>query len=54
MPTKRVNFHISESLLEELKELSEKTGISQSELFRRAVDAFLKKSREHPPKPRRV
>ena len=40
---KRVNYYISEKQLESLKKESKKTGVSVSELIRRAIDVFLKK-----------
>jgi hypothetical protein len=39
---KRVDFHLTERQIEELREMSKDTGISVAELIRRAVDMFLK------------
>lgn len=39
---KRVNYHLTEKQLEDLRKASEKSGLSVAELIRRAVDAFLK------------
>jgi predicted DNA-binding protein len=38
---KRVQFHLTEKQIKQLKDLSKKTGLSVAELIRRAVDAFL-------------
>lgn len=38
----RVQHHLTEKQLAELRKLSEKTGANVSELIRRAVDSFLK------------
>ncbi len=40
---KRTTVWLSESLLARLKKLSRKTGAPMAELFRRAVEAYLKK-----------
>ena len=39
---KRTNYYYPQQLLDRLKSLSLETGISVSELIRRAIDAFLK------------
>lgn len=39
----RINFYLSEKQIASLKALSKKTGLSVSELVRRAIDAYLKK-----------
>jgi predicted DNA-binding protein len=38
----RVNYHLTEHQIEELKNLSERTGLSMAELIRRAIDFYLK------------
>lgn len=38
----RMDFYLTESQIIELKKLSEETGLSVSELIRRAVDRYLK------------
>jgi len=38
---KRINHHLTEKQIKKLKELSEKTGLSASELIRRALDEYL-------------
>lgn len=43
---KRINYFLPEQQIEALKKLSEKTGLSVSELIRRAIDAFLKKQQK--------
>lgn len=40
----RVNFYLTEQQVTALTELSESSGLSVSELIRRAIDAFLSKS----------
>lgn len=40
-PMKRVNYYLSELQLDKLKKLSTETGISVSEIIRRAVDKYL-------------
>lgn len=42
---KRANFFLPEQLIERLKALSEKTGLSVAELIRRAADEYLKKQK---------
>lgn len=37
----RTNFYFPEKMLERLKQLSKSTGLSVSELIRRAVDTLL-------------
>jgi len=39
----RVNYHLTESQIKKLKELSKQTGLKVAELIRRAIDEFLKK-----------
>ena len=38
---KRVNYYIPDRQIEKLRELSEHTGISMSEIIRRAIDDYL-------------
>lgn len=38
---KRYNFYLSEKQYNKLKELQKETGLSKSELIRRALDKFL-------------
>lgn len=40
---KRVNHHLTEKQIKKLKELSKKTGLSASELIRRALDEYFYK-----------
>lgn len=40
---KRTNFYFPEAMLAKLKDISKYTGISVSEIIRRAIDAYLKK-----------
>jgi len=40
---KRVGFYLSEIEIKGLKKLSKKTGLSVSELIRRAIDEYLSK-----------
>lgn len=40
---KKVSYHLPSVVIDKLKRLSEKTGLSVAELIRRAVDAYLKK-----------
>lgn len=42
---KRINYHLTELQIEQLKELSRKTGLSVAELIRRAVDEYMKKQK---------
>ena len=42
---KRINFYLTDKQIDAMKRLSKKTGLSVSELVRRAVDAFLKGSK---------
>ena len=37
---KRVNYYLSEQQIEMLKQLAKKTGITVSEIIRRAVDQY--------------
>jgi predicted DNA-binding protein len=39
---KRANFYLPEQIIKRLKAMSKKTGVSMSELIRRAVDSYLK------------
>lgn len=41
---KRVNYYLTERQIERLHEEARKTGLSVSELIRRAVDAMLAKA----------
>ncbi len=43
---KRVNFTISEVEVKRLKALSKKTGLSASEILRRAIDEYWEKYKE--------
>ena len=38
---KRVNYYLSEKQIKDLKQLSGKTGITVSEIIRRAIDEYL-------------
>lgn len=40
---KRTNYYYPEQMLARLKTLSERMGVSVSELIRRAIDEFLKR-----------
>jgi hypothetical protein len=40
---KRVNFHITERQQDELRKISERTGLSVAELIRRAVDILIER-----------
>ena len=40
---KRVDYYLTEKEIKKLKSLKEKTGLSVSEIIRRAVDEYLKK-----------
>lgn len=40
---KKINMHIQDDLLALIREYKQKTGISMSELIRRAVMAFIRK-----------
>jgi len=42
---KRVNYHLTETQIKQLKAISKKTGLTVAELIRRAIDEFLKKDR---------
>jgi len=46
---KRINFYLTDKEINALKIISEKTGLSVSELVRRSVDAFLKKNEKNIP-----
>ncbi len=37
----RVNYNLTEQQIARLKEMAKETGLSVSELIRRAIDAFL-------------
>jgi len=41
---KRYNFHLPEQIMDELRDMSEETGLTVSELIRRALSDFLKHS----------
>lgn len=43
----RVNFHLTVTELEALRARSEATGLSVADMIRRAVDAYLAKTRKH-------
>lgn len=38
---KRINYHLTENQIKELKKIREKTGLSLAELVRRAIDKYL-------------
>ena len=40
---KRVNYHLTEKEIKQLKALSKKAGLSIAEIIRRAVDEYLQK-----------
>jgi predicted DNA-binding protein len=40
---KRVNYHLPEQVIEQLKAQSALTGLTVAEIIRRAIDAFLEK-----------
>ncbi len=42
-PKKRTTVWLPEELVERLKKLSRKTGAPMAELFRRAVEAYMKR-----------
>jgi hypothetical protein len=46
---KRVNFHLTEKQISDLKKLSKETGLNISEIIRRALDAFFNFSAEKSP-----
>lgn len=41
---KRVNYVLTEFQIKRLRELSEKTGLSMSEILRRAIDKYFEES----------
>lgn len=43
---KRVNFYLSKIQIERLEKLSEKTGLSASEILRRAVDEYWERQKK--------
>ena len=43
---KRVNYHLTTSQIEKLREISKDTGLSVAELIRRAVDEYLGKKKK--------
>jgi len=43
---KRINHHLSNQQIKQLKQLSGKTGLSVAELIRRAIDIFIN-NKEH-------
>lgn len=43
---KRVGFYLTDSQIKELKKVSKKTGLTVSELIRRAIDEHLEKYKE--------
>lgn len=43
---KRVGFYLTDLQIKELKKVSKKTGLTVSELIRRAIDEHLEKYRE--------
>jgi len=42
----RVNHHLSDVQMKNLRKLADKTGLSVAELIRRAIDAYLKDSKK--------
>lgn len=38
---KRVNYHLTELQIKQLKELSNKTGLSVADIIRRAIDEYI-------------
>jgi len=40
---RRVNYHLTEKEIKQLKSLSKKAGLSIAEIIRRAVDEYLEK-----------
>ena len=42
---KRTNIFLPQPTLDKLKKVSDETGLSVAELVRRAIDAYLKKSK---------
>jgi predicted DNA-binding protein len=42
----RVNYHLTDAQVRRLKAESSRTGLSVAELIRRAIDAYLEKSRK--------
>ena len=45
MSMKRVNYHLTEIQIKQLKELSLKTGLTVAEIIRRAIDEYRKKQK---------
>jgi len=43
---KRTNYYYPEQLLERLKAMSKATGVTVSELIRKAIDEFLKRNKQ--------
>ena len=41
---KRYNFHLPEQIMDELRDMSEATGLTVSELIRRALSNFIKQT----------
>jgi predicted DNA-binding protein len=46
MMAKRVNFYLSEIQIKRLKMMSKKTGLSASEVLRRAIDEYWERFKE--------
>ena len=42
---KRVNYHLTEMQIKQLKELSMRTGLTVAELIRRAIDEYVKRQK---------
>ena len=42
---KRVNYHLTELQIKQLKKLSKQTGLSMAELIRRAIDEYIKRNK---------
>lgn len=42
---KRVNYHLTDMQIKQLRELSKRTGLSVAELIRRAIDEYVKKQK---------
>lgn len=50
MPMKKVNVHLSESLLSQLRERSKQSGAPVAELIRRALETYLGDSHANNPR----
>jgi len=43
---RRANFYLTDNQLEEIKKRSQKTGLSCSEILRRAIDEYLDRQKK--------